>query len=279
MKGAQAIAAAAFIARDGVARGRSVSEVKDEMKAFIAKTFGYRLDMTIDQIRLRSRDYAEKKLRFRRTGIPARDYVHMSSAELTCPMAITAVLLSESYEQAVRLAVSMGGDSDTVAAMAGSIAAQLYGIPDSLVERALVFLPSEMVEVISAFEGLFLEPSRQTPPHCRRWTARECIVYGEAPEGQKDEEGKVETILSVFNHHAAKGYPIKTVGRSLDEIRSGVEGFLQHAKTHPGTRFHVRRVGYDKAGYTVQQIAPLFRGALEMDNVLLPGGMLKELGG
>ena len=277
MKGAQAIAAAIFIAKDGVAKGNAVDEVKEEMKDFIEKTFGYNLNMTIDEIRHRSKDFAAKKAEYRRTGVPSQAYVHMSSAELTCPMAIMAVLHSDSYEQAVRLAVSMGGDSDTVAAMAGSIAAQLYGIPDSLVRRALVCLPSEIVDVINAFEGLGLKPSRLAPPNCRRWTSRECIVYGAAPEGQRDEEGKMETILSAFNHHPAKGYPIKTVGKSLEEIRSGVEAFIGHAKAHPGTRFHVRRVGYDKAGYTAQQIAPMFREALEMKNVLLPGDMLNAL--
>jgi hypothetical protein len=277
MKGAQAIAAAIFIAKGGVAKGNAVDEVKEEMKAFIEKTFGYNLDMTVEEIRHRSKDYAAKKAEYRRTGVPSQDYIHMSSAELTCPMAVMAILQSESYEHAVRLAVSMGGDSDTVAAMAGSIAAQLYGIPDTLVETALVYLPSEMIEVINAFEGLALIPSRQAPPHCRRWTARECIVYGEAPDGANGEEGKTETILSRFNYHPAEGYPIMTVGAGLEDIRSGVNGFLAYAKAHPGTRFHVRRVGYDKAGYTAREIAPLLKGALEMENVLLPGEILEEL--
>lgn len=277
MKGAQAIAAAIFIAKDGVAKGNAVDEVKEEMKDFIEKTFGYNLNMTIDEIRHRSKDFAAKKAEYRRTGVPSQAYVHMSSAELTCPMAIMAVLHSESYEQAVRLAVSMGGDSDTVAAMAGSIAAQLYGIPDSLVRRALVCLPSEMVDVINAFEGLGLRPSKLAPSNCRRWTVRECIVYGAAPVGQRDEEGKTETVPSRFNAHPHRGYGIDTVGKTLEEIRCSVDGFIQHAKNHPESRFHVRRVGYDKAGYTVQQIAPMFRRALGMGNVLLPAEMLKEL--
>ena len=277
VKGAQAIAAAVFIAKDGIARKKPVDEIKHEMKAFIETTFGYDLDMTVDEIRRRSKEYAAKKMAFRETGIPSPDYVHMSCAELSCPMAVMAVLFSETYEQAVRLAVSMGGDSDTVAAMAGSIAAQLYGIPDTLVETVLVYLPSEIVDVINEFEGLALVPARQAPPRCSRWTARECIVYGEAPAGENGEEGKIETILSRFNHHPVKGYPIMTVGARLEDIRTGVDGLLAYAKTHPGTRFHVRRVGYDKAGYTVRQMATLFKGAMEMENVLLPAEILQEL--
>ena len=277
VKGAQAIAAAILIAKDGVDKNRPATEIKREMKAFIEETLGYNLDMTVDEIRRRSKDYAAKKMSFRQTGVPSPDYVHMSCAELSCPMAVIAVLFSETYEQAVRLAVSMGGDSDTVAAMAGSIAAQLYGIPDTLVDAALVYLPSEIVEVINAFEGLALLPSRQAPPRCGRWTPHECIVYGEAPAGENGEEGKTETILSRFNHHPVKGYPIMTVRASLEDIRSGVNGFLAYAKIHPGTRFHVRRVGYDKAGYTARQMATLFKGAQEMENVLLPSEMLQEL--
>ena len=279
VKGAQAIAAAAFIARDGVARNKPVADVKREMKEFVKERFGYNLDVTIEELREQSKEYARKRLSAQEGGSTPSECVSIANADLSCPAALIAVLGGETYEQVIRLAVSTGGDSDTIAAMAGSIAAQLYGIPDTLVERALVFLPSEVVEVINAFERLSLTSSKQTPPHCRRWTPRECIVYGEAPEGVSAEEGKAETVLSRFNHHPAQGYPILTVGKTLEEICSGVKGFLRYAKDHPETRFHVRRVGYDKAGYTVEQIATMFRGALELSNVLLPEEMLGEIAG
>ena len=68
-----------------------------------------------------------------------------------------------------------------------------------------------------------------------------------------------------------------TIGKTLEEIKSGVEAFITYAKQNPSKRFHVRKVGYDKAGYTVEQIAPLFNGAKELTNVLLPKEMLNVL--
>lgn len=134
-----------------------------------------------------------------------------------------------------------------------------------------------MVEVINTFEGRDLVPSRVAPPRCNRWTGKECVVYGEAPDGESGEEGKVETLLSVFNHHPVRGYPIMTVGKGLEEIRAGVEGFLKYAECHPEMRFHVRKVGYHKAGRSVREMAPMFRAALGMGNVLLPEEMLEVL--
>lgn len=68
------------------------------------------------------------------------------------------------------------------------------------------------------------------------------------------------------------------IGKSLDEIKQGVNTFIQQAKEHPERRYyHVRKVGYHKAGYTVQQIAPMFKEAVGLKNVLLPEAILKEL--
>lgn len=67
------------------------------------------------------------------------------------------------------------------------------------------------------------------------------------------------------------------IGKSLDEIKQGVNAFIQQAKEHPERRYHVRKVGYHKAGYTVQQIAPLFKDTVALKNVLLPEELLNEL--
>ena len=91
------------------------------------------------------------------------------------------------------------------------------------------------------------------------------------------EDGWFETRPTIFTRHPAAAYPIPTVGRSLAEIQSGVEAFIAHAQAHPEMRFHVRKVGYHKAGYTVAQIAPLFAAALAMPNVLLPAELLAAL--
>lgn len=277
VKGAQAIAAAVYLAKDGVLKGKSVDEIKAEIKSTIEKRYKYNLDMSIEDIRERTQRYGEMKERMKRTGIPSLGYTRMSDAALSCPMAIIAVLQANSFEDAVRLAISMGGDSDTEGAMAGSIAAQLWGIPEALAKKTLVYLPSEMIDVVNEFEGTDFKPTGIAPPRAHHWTNDDYVVYGDAPTGQKGEDGKTETIPSRFNNKPVKGYPIPTIGKSLDEIKQGVDVFIQQAKEHPERRYHVRKVGYHKAGYTVQQIAPLFKEAVELKNVLLPEEMLNEL--
>lgn len=278
--GAQAIAAATFLAKEGIARGREVDAVKADIKAYITERFGYDLSLGLEEIRSRSKEMAGKKAQYKATGIIPAGYVRSSDATLSCSMAITAALLGTGFEECVRFAVSMGGDSDTVAAMAGSIAAQLYGIPDELVTRALVFLPAEMISLINAFEGSDFQPTGISPHRIDRWSGEgECVVYGDAPEGQTPEDGWFETRPTLFTRHPAAAYPIPTVGRSFAEIQSGVEAFIAHAQAHPEMRFHVRKVGYHKAGYTVSQIAPLFAPALNLNlpNVLLPAEIIHAL--
>ncbi len=276
VEGAQAIAAAVYLAKDGVAKGKSTDEIKAEIKSTIEERFKYNLDMSIEEIRERTQRYGEMKERMKRTGIPSIGYTRMSDAAMSCPMAIIAVLNANSFEESVRLAISMGGDSDTEGAMAGSIAAQLWGIPEVLVEKTLVYLPSEMIDVVNEFDGTEFKPTGIAPPRAHHWTKDDYVVYGDAPQGQKGEDGKTETIPSRFNNKPVKGYPIPTIGKSLYEIKQGVDAFIQQAKEHPERRYHVRKVGYHKAGYTVQQIAPLFKDALGLKNVLLPEEMLNE---
>ena len=76
-----------------------------------------------------------------------------------------------------------------------------------------------------------------------------------------------------------EGYGIPTIGKSIDEIREGINTFIAYAKQHPELRFHTRKVGYDKAGYTLEQIAPLFKGAKDVKNILLPKEMIAILNG
>lgn len=98
IKGAQAVAAAIYLARNG--------KSKEEIKSYIAEKFGYFLDRTINEIR------------------PL--YRFDVSCQGSVPESIIAFLESSDYETAVRLAVSLGGDADTMGAIAGSIAAAYY---------------------------------------------------------------------------------------------------------------------------------------------------------
>lgn len=124
IKGAEAVATAIWLARNGKDRYQIENKIAD--------LFGYDLNRTCDQIR--------PQYRF----------------DVTCqgsvPEAITAFLESTSYEDAVRNAVSLGGDTDTQGAIAGSIAEARFGVPENLKDECRKRLPQKMLEVLVRFE-------------------------------------------------------------------------------------------------------------------------------
>ena len=126
IKGAESVAAAIFLARTG----RS----KAQIKAYIEDQFGYDLSRTCDQIR--------------------PHYYHVESCQQTVPEAITAFLEGESFEDVIRTAVSLGGDCDTLTAIAGSIAEGFYGVPEELKEQCRSRLPKRLREVLDGFDSL-----------------------------------------------------------------------------------------------------------------------------
>lgn len=117
VKGAQAIAAAIFLARTGSS--------KDEIKRYIEDKY-YDLDFTLDDIR--------------------EGYSFDVTCQGSVPQAIECFLEAEDYEDAIRNAVSLGGDADTQAAMAGAIAEAFFGIPDELQEEGLSYLDDTLQE-------------------------------------------------------------------------------------------------------------------------------------
>jgi ADP-ribosylglycohydrolase len=130
IKGAQATATAIFLARTGAAKW----EIQEEVE----RRFQYDLSFRLDAIR--------------------PFYSFDSSCQGTVPQAIVAFLESSDFESAVRLAISLGGDCDTLACIAGSIAAAFYGgVPGSIREQALAHLDGHLSEVLARFEGLYPE--------------------------------------------------------------------------------------------------------------------------
>lgn len=128
VKGAQAIASAIFWARTG--------QSKESIKTEIESSFGYNLDFSLDQIR--------------------PDYAFDETCEGSVPQAIVAFLESCDYEDAIRKAISLGGDADTLACMAGGIAEAYYKfIPDYIIENVRKLLPADLLQVIELFEQRF----------------------------------------------------------------------------------------------------------------------------
>lgn len=80
-----------------------------------------------------------------------KNYTFSSRASESVFEAIFCFFESTSFEDAIRLAISIGGDSDTIAAITGSISEAFYGVPDSLKEKALSYLPEDYKKIIEAF--------------------------------------------------------------------------------------------------------------------------------
>jgi ADP-ribosylglycohydrolase len=97
----------------------------------LTERFGYDLKQTPDEIR--------------------PTYKHTESSAGSVPQAIVCALQSISYEDALRNAVSIGGDSDTIAAIAGSIAEALHGIPEDIRAKGISYLAGDMKSVVQAF--------------------------------------------------------------------------------------------------------------------------------
>lgn len=128
IKGAQVVAAAIFLARTGASKG--------EIKDYLQKSFGLDLHTSCEIIR------------------PV--YKFYESCQMTVPQAVVAFLESRDYEDAVRLAISLGGDADTLAAITGSIAEAYYKeIPSYIVDETSRRLPDKFLKVMKEFTNKY----------------------------------------------------------------------------------------------------------------------------
>ena len=190
VKGARAVTAAIFMARQGA----SILEIRDH----IHETY-YPLDFTLDQIR--------------------PSYEFDVSCQGSVPQAIEAFLESTSFEDTIRNAISIGGDSDTIAAIAGSIAEAYYGIPSDLRKHALTFLDKTQLDILNAFEakyGMVVEktvskdsarPVQFTPakkkakePDSRQLSMFDAVEAADAAEHSTDTTDPETTANQLYSH-------------------------------------------------------------------------------
>lgn len=134
VRGAVAVASAIYLARTGIRR--------DDMRIYLHDRF-YPLDRRLEDI--------------------CCDYVFTSRTSCSVPEAIEAFLESTDYEDAVRNAISLGGDTDTQAAIAGSIAEAYYGIPEPMCQKAASYLPEEIRQQIDRFYTYIHERKKRIP--------------------------------------------------------------------------------------------------------------------
>ncbi len=125
IKGAESVAAAIFMARNGAS--------KDEIKKYIEDEFGYNLNRTLDEI--------------------SPSYHHVEDCMRTMPEAFTCFLEADSYEETVRNVMYIGGDTDTLAAIAGAVAEAFWGIPEDIIDSGMNFLSSDILDVVLKFKS------------------------------------------------------------------------------------------------------------------------------
>lgn len=127
IKAGETTASAIFLARTGSS--------KREIRKFIEESFDYDLSQSCDEIR--------------------PDYQFDATAQGTTPQAIIAFLESTDFESAIRLAISLGGDSDTLACITGSIAEAYYGVPVDICNSTISYLDEHLLKVTTDFIGKF----------------------------------------------------------------------------------------------------------------------------
>lgn len=123
IKGAEAIAMSIHLARNG--------KSKEKIKNYICKNY-YNIDFTLNDIR--------------------DAYTFDVSCQGSVPQALEAFFESNDFEDAIRNAISIGGDSDTIACIAGSVAEAYYGVPEEIVEGVRKYLSKDLLEAVDKFK-------------------------------------------------------------------------------------------------------------------------------
>ena len=252
---AQATATAIFLARTGAS--------KKEIKDYITERFGYDLSRSYNEVReevLRAR--ADREIDYEAS------HERIVGAEPAVKDALTAFFAGNSYEEVIRLAIYMGGDADTEAAIAGGIAAAYYGVPEELIERILIYLPSDMIDVINAVDGTEWKCTGMIPPKSSRWSVNDIVVYGSNVGGTINEKPYHLTHKTAYSRYFNHGYPIQIIDNDRERVRMEVN-VLKAKCMDKKARWHIHEIGLEKAGYTVEEYRDLFSWALEMDNVLV----------
>ena len=210
IKGAQAVAAAVYMQLN------EEFDVKGEVKRYVEANFGYDLDIKLEDIR--------------------NEYRFDASCQGSVPIAIMAFLQRYNALDTLRLAISMGGDSDTIGCMATSIAyacpfniiSSHTNIPEDVVAKCRELLPKELLEINDRFEAFVTRPLYQS-----YYLSTRNIFAGEYPGdkyGEKEEERKrrvkdcIRGSLMAGAAGDALGYPVEFMSRNAILARYGDKG-------------------------------------------------------
>lgn len=137
IKGAQSVALCILMARQGVS--------KQKIRNTIEANFGYDLSLSIDELRPR----------YSWDGLDNKAYGYGGTCQGSVPQAIRAFIDGDNFEDCIRNAISIGGDSDTISCITGSIAEAFYGVPATIRKQFWDYIPCDMQTVITEFEAKY----------------------------------------------------------------------------------------------------------------------------
>ena len=198
IKGAQAIAAAVFLTKQG--------KSKEELREYLETAFGYDLHRTIDGIR--------------------PEYTYDVSCMGSTPEAIIAYLDSHDFESTIRNAVSIGGDSDTIGAMAGAIAQAAYEMPKALVGYCYGLLTPTLRHILDDFERM-MDNTTEDPFNLQRFLDMQQSDYATALQEMKDGEKRSHWIWYIFPQLRGLGHSSYSWIYGLADVEEA-KAYLSH---------------------------------------------------
>ena len=197
IKGAESTATAIYMARHGAS--------KEEIKQYLENEFEYDLSRTLDVIR--------------------PDYYHVEDCMRTMPEAFECFLESDSYEDCLRNVMYIGGDTDTLGAIAGAIAEAFWGVPVSMILKIKEdYLPEEFVNVIQCFDDVVNGKADEPDPYennkyikmaieriSQTNSVEDKILLLQVLQKRMDEEGEAPTPMVDVNNVISEFDPDKIV--------------------------------------------------------------------
>lgn len=217
------------------------------------------------------------------------------SCQGTLPAALAAFFDSHDFESAIRLAVSLGGDSDTIACITGAIAEAFYHeIPSAIVEEMHHRLPKEfwtiITEMYAAVSNNYENSAKDatnhntqpriTPEYISELRPNEVFVFGSNARGMHYggaaafAVGRFGAIMGQGEGLQGQSYAIPTM-EGMENMQAAVDRFIAFAKEHTELIFLVTPIGCGIAGYTPEEVAPLFLKAATLPNLCLPDSFWK----
>lgn len=264
IEAAQATAIAIYMARYGA--------TKEEICYYIEGVFQYNLHRPYEVVR--AEIYRARMDRNEATR--HINHERIVGAHTSVQDALIAFLNGNSYEDVIRKAIALGGDADTEAAIAGGIAAAYYGIPEEIIEQALIYIPSDILAVINRVDGTHWRSSKLIPPKSSRWSSNDIVIYATDERDTIGERAYYLTRPSIYHRHYNAGYPIIIFGHCEASLEEQIWVLRRKCEDRGDLRWHLHDIGIESGALSKERFRELFAWALDLDNVLVTPTLLNS---